>query len=75
MIPSDDVLKKLVKQVVGTCYPINQKILLLIDKVDTEVFEPWVGKIKATKRMGTELEIVYMRSHGSTANVNTLFGL
>lgn len=75
MIPLDDVLKKLVQQVLGTCYPTNQKILLLTDKVDTEVLEPWLGNLKAIKRMGMELEIVYLRSDGSHRNVNSLFGL
>jgi hypothetical protein len=31
MISLDDVLKKLVQQVLGTCYPKNQKIILLTD--------------------------------------------
>jgi hypothetical protein len=75
MISLDDVLKKLVQQVLGTCYPTNQKILLLTDKVDTEVLEPWLGNLKAIKRMGMELEIVYLRSDGSHRNVNSLFGL
>jgi hypothetical protein len=75
MIPLDDVLKKLVQQVLGTCYPTNQKILLLTDKVDTEVFETWLGNLRAIKRMGMELEIVYLRSNGSTENVNRLVGL
>jgi hypothetical protein len=75
MIPLDDVLKKLVQQVLGTCYPKNQKILLLTDKVDTEVFEPWLGNLRAMKRMGMELEIVYLRSNGSTENINRLVRL
>jgi len=75
MISLDDVLKKLVQQVLGTCYPTNQKILLLTDKVDTEVFEPWLGNLRAIKRMGMELEIVYLRSNGSTENINRLVGL
>jgi hypothetical protein len=75
IIPLNDVLKKLVQQVLGTCYPTNQKILLLTDKVDTEVFEPWLGNLKAIKRMGMEIEIVYLRSDGSTENVNRLVGL
>jgi hypothetical protein len=75
MIPLDDVMKKLVQQVLGTCYPTNQKILLLTDKVDTEIFEPWIGNLRAMKRMGMELEIVYLRSNGSTENINRLVGL
>jgi hypothetical protein len=75
MVSLDNVLKKLVQQVLGTCYPKNQKILLLTDKVDTEVFEPWVGNLKAIKRMGMELEIVYLRSDGSIENINRLIGI
>jgi hypothetical protein len=75
MIALDDVLKKLVQQVLGTCYPKNQKIILLTDKVDTEVFEPWVGNLRAIKRMGMEIEIIYLRSDGSTEVVNKLVGL
>ena len=75
MVSLDDVLKKLVQQVLGTCYPKNQKILLLTDKVDTEVFEPWLGNFRAIKRMGMEIEIVYLRSNGSTENINRLVGL
>jgi hypothetical protein len=75
MISLDDVLKKLVQQVLGTCYPKNQKIILLTDKVDTEVFEPWLGNLEAIKRMGMEIEIIYLRSDGSTEVVNKLVGL
>ena len=75
MISLDDVLKKLVQQVLGTCYPKNQKIILLTDKVDTEVFEPWLGNLRAIKRMGMEIEIIYLRSDGSTEVVNKLVGL
>ena len=75
MIPLDDVMKKLVQQVLGSCYPTNQKILLLTDKLDTEVLEPWLGNLKAIKRMGMELEIVYLRNDGTHRNVNSLFGL
>lgn len=75
MVILDEVLKKLVQQVLGTCYPINKKILLLTDKVDTDVFEPWLGNLRAIKRMGMELELVYLRSDGSTENINKLVGL
>jgi hypothetical protein len=43
--------------------------------VDTEVFEPWLGNLRAIKRMGMEIEIVYLRSDGSTEFVNKLVGL
>lgn len=75
MISLDDVLKKLVQQVLGTCYPTNQKILMLTDNIETEVFEPWLGNLRAIKRMGMELEIVYLRSDGTHRNVNSLLGL
>jgi len=75
MVSLDEVIKKLVQQVLGTCYPINKKILLLTDKVDTEVFEPWLGNLKAIKRMGMEIEVVYLRSNGTTENINSLVGL
>jgi hypothetical protein len=75
MIALDDVLKKLAQQVLGTCYPNNRKIILLTDKVDTEVFEPWLGNLRAIKRMGMEIEIIYLRSDGSTEVVNKLVGL
>lgn len=75
MIALDDVLKKLVQQVLGTCYPKNHKIILLTDKVDTEVFEPWLGNLQAMRRMNMEIEIIYLRSNGSTEVVNKLVGL
>jgi hypothetical protein len=75
MVSLDEVIKKLVQQVLGTCYPTNKKILLLTDKVDTEVFEPWLGNFKAIKRMGIEIEVVYLRSNGSFENINSLVGL
>jgi hypothetical protein len=75
MVSLDEVLKKLVQQVLGTCYPKNQKILLLTDKVDTEVFEPWLGNLKAIKRMGMEIVVVYLRSDGTTENINSLVGI
>jgi hypothetical protein len=75
MIPLDDVLKKLVQQVLGTCYPTNQKILLLTDNIETDLFEPWIGNLKAIQRMGIELQIVYLRSNSSPKNINSLVGL
>jgi hypothetical protein len=42
MIALDDLLKKLVQQDLESCYPKNRKIILLTDKVDTEVIEPWL---------------------------------
>jgi hypothetical protein len=75
MVSLDEVLKKLVQQVLGTCYPKNKKIILLTDKIDTDVFEPWIGNLKAIKKMGMELEVVYLRRDGSTDNINQLIGL
>lgn len=75
MISLDDVLKKLVQQVLGTCYHKNRKIILLTDKVDTEVFEPWLGNLQAMRRMNTEIEIFYLNSNGTTKSVNEIVGL
>ena len=75
MVALDEVLKKLVQQVLGTCYPKNQKIILLTDKVDTEIFEPWLGNLFAIKRMGMEIQVVFLRGDGSTENVNKLLGV
>lgn len=75
MVPLDDVLKKLVQQVLGTCYPTNQKILLLTDNIETVVFDPWLGNLRAIKQMGMEIQIVYLRSDGSRQNINSLVGL
>ena len=41
IISLDDVMKKLVQQIIGICYPTNKKILLLTDNLDTDVFERW----------------------------------
>ena len=75
MIALDDVLKKLVQQVVGTCYPKNKKIILLTDKVDTEVFEPWLGNLQAIQRMGMEIQIFYLNSNGIPKSANEIVGL
>jgi hypothetical protein len=75
MVTLDEVLKKIVQQVLGTCYPTNQKIILITDKIDTEVFEPWLGNLKAMKRMGTEIEIVYLKSDGDYKMINSLLGV
>lgn len=75
MVSLDEVLKKLVQQVLGTCYPINQKIILLTDKIDTEVFEHWLGNLRAMKRMGMEIDIVYLRSDGDYKMINSMLGI
>lgn len=75
MIPLDDVLRKLVQQVLGTCYPQNKKIILLTDKVDTEIFEPWLGNLKAIERMGMEIQIFYLNSDGMPKSANEIVGL
>ncbi len=75
MISLDDVLKKLVQQVLGTCYPINKKIILITDKIDTYVFEPWLDNLKTIKRLGMEIEIVYIKSNGDYKIINDLLGL
>jgi hypothetical protein len=75
MISLDVLLKKVVQQVLGTCYPINKKIVLITDKVDTEVFEPWIGNLKAMKKMGLEIEVVYLKSNGDYELINTLLAI
>jgi hypothetical protein len=75
MISLDDVIKKLVQQVLGACYPKNQNIILLTDKVDTDIFEPWLGNLKSLKKMNIEIDIVYWRNNGSFEFVNKLVGL
>jgi hypothetical protein len=75
MIALDDVLKKLVQQVLGTCYPKNQKIILLTDKVDTEILEPWLGNLQAIQRMGMEIQIFYLNSNGIPKSANEIVGL
>jgi hypothetical protein len=75
MISLDVVLKKVVQQVLGTCYPINKKIVLITDKVDTEIFEPWIGNLKAMKKMGLEIEVVYLKSNGDYELINTLLAI
>jgi len=75
MVSLDDVLKKLVQQVLGTCYPTNQKIILITDKIDTDIFEPWLGNLKAVKKLGMEIDIVYIKSSGDYKMINDLLGL
>jgi hypothetical protein len=75
MISLDDVIKKLVQQVLSTCYPKNQNIILLTDKVDTDIFEPWLGNLKSLKKINIEIDIVYWRNNGSFEFVNKLVGL
>ena len=75
LIELDEVIKKLVQQVLGTCYPQNRKIILLTDKVDTDVFHPWLGTLKALKKMQIEIGIYYLRSDGSKELINTLVGI
>jgi hypothetical protein len=75
MIALDDVLKKLVQQVLGSCYPKNRKIILFTDKLDTEVIEPWLGNLRAIKRMGMEIEIFYLNSNGIPKSANEIVGL
>ena len=75
MIALDEVLRKLVQQVLGTCYPKNQKIILLTDKVDTDVFDPWLANLKAIKRIGMEIEIFYLNSDGIPKSANEIIGL
>lgn len=75
MVSLDGVLKKLVQQVLGTCYPKNRKTILLTDKLDTEVFEPWIGNLQAMKRMNIEIEIFYLNSNGIPKSANKILGL
>jgi hypothetical protein len=75
MIPIDEVIKTLVQQVLGTCYPINKKIILLTDKVDTDIFDPWIGNLRTIKKMGNEIEIFYLHKDGTTKIVNDLIRL
>ncbi len=75
MVGLDEVLKKLVQQVLGTCYPKNKKIILCTDKIDTEVFDAWIGNLRVIKSMGFQIEIVYLRSDGSEEFINSLIGI
>jgi hypothetical protein len=71
----DIVLKQMVKQVLGSCFRKNQKIILLTDQMSNSKSEEWHENIKTIQKECKSIEIYYMFPNGKYENANRFFGL
>ena len=75
IVSLDKVLKKMVQQVLGTCYGINQEITLITDQINTNVSREWEANLRTIQSSCKSLNIYYLLPDGKHKNVNDLFGL
>jgi len=75
IVSLDVVFKKMVQQVLGTCFGINQDITLITDQINTDISREWEGNLRTIQSKCKSLNIYYVLPNGTNKNVNDLFGL
>ena len=75
LIPIDTVLKEIVKQVLGSCFGINQEIILITDDINNSKSEEWFANLKTIQEVCKSINIYYVFDKGDYENVNRFFGL
>lgn len=72
MIPLKTVLEKISQHIFGECSGYTNKVILITDTFDSELFKPWVSSFKNSNCW---IEIIYVRENGEFEVGNTLIGL
>ena len=75
LVNLQDILPVLVQQVLGSCYKKNTKIALLTDKIDTDIFQPWMGNLRTISQISDTFEIYLMKPDGNIVLVNDMIGI
>ena len=69
------VIEKLIQQVLGSCYKINEDIIVITDNLNTKSIEPWKENLKVISQISTSFNIYFISEKGDIKNINKLFGV
>lgn len=75
LIPLSKILPIMIQQVLGSCMGINKDITLVVDSIDTKVFEPWINNLKKINDMSDSFEIIYVRPNGTHISIKDVLGI
>ena len=75
LIPIDTVIKKMIQQVLGSCFEKNRDIILITDEINTEKIEEWKPNLRAIQKISNSFEIIFLHGDGEYENINRFFGL
>lgn len=69
----DVVLKKMVQQVLGSCFNVNKEVVLITDTIDTKVIEEWKPNFRAMKKVCDNIRFYYVDTEGNPKDISFLF--
>ena len=69
------VVEKLIQQVLGSCYKINEDIIVITDNLNTKSVEPWKKNLKVISQISNSFNIYFISEKGDVENINKLFGV
>ena len=69
----DVVLKKMVHQVLGSCFNVNKEVVLITDTIDTKVIEEWKPNLRAMTKVCDKIRFYYVDREGTLKDVSFLF--
>lgn len=75
LIPLSKILQIMIQQVLGSCLGKNKEIILVVDTIDTKVFEPWISNLRRIDEMCDSFEIIYVRPNGSFCSIKQILGI
>lgn len=70
-----NVLKKMVQQVLGSCYKKNKHVYFFTDQIDTNAIAEWKDNFKVMMKVCETVNVIYFTKKGDYHNVNNLFGI
>lgn len=68
-----NVLKKMVQQVLGSCYRKNKHVYFFTDQIDTNAIAEWKDNFRVMTQVCESVKVVYFTKEGEYHNVNNLF--
>jgi len=71
----ETVIKKMVQQVLGSCFDKNKEVILITDEINTNVIDQWKPNFKAMELICNSIKIIFINSTGQTYNANHFFGI
>jgi hypothetical protein len=63
-ISLEDVIVKMVQQVLGECAGRNKHVILITDCLNTEILSPWVPVLNQLSNYGVTFEMLYLTAKG-----------
>tara|TARA_B110000902_G_C13791934_1_gene392444 strand:+ start:14 stop:487 length:474 start_codon:yes stop_codon:yes gene_type:complete len=71
----ESVIKKMVQQVLGSCFDKNKEVIFITDEINTNVIEQWKPNFKAMRQICDSIQIVFIDGSGQNYNANHFFGI